>query len=176
MLAAVAHSPHMAASPIGALAQLLEDLGAVVANLSREAYCAPFEGGVSGTIGEHVRHCLDHVAALLAADPAMVLTYDRRQRGTPIEASPEAALQYIFQQQSALERWPGRSLDEPVLVRSMVARDGRTVTGWSTLARELAFVVSHTIHHHATIRVLLMLQGQDVPERFGHSPSTPARH
>src|SRR5262247_2384795 len=84
MLAAVAHSPHMAGSPIGALAQLLEDLGAVVANLSSEAYCAPFERGVSGTIGEHVRHCLDHVAALLAADPAMVLTYDRRQRGTPI--------------------------------------------------------------------------------------------
>ena len=62
MQAAVAHIPHAAASPIGALAQLLDDLSSVVANLSSEAYCAPFEGGVSGTIGEHVRHCLDHVA------------------------------------------------------------------------------------------------------------------
>ena len=176
MQAAVAHIPHAAASPIGVLAQLLDDLSSVVANLSSEAYCAPFEGGVSGTIGEHVRHCLDHVAALLAADPTRVLSYDRRQRGTPIETSPEAALQHIFHLQSALERWPRRSLDEPVLVTSMVARDGRTVTGWSTFARELAFVVSHTTHHHATIGVLLMLQGLAVPDRFGHSPSTPSRH
>ena len=158
------------------LMTLLEQVRDLITLMPTPMYLARPAARVSGSVGEHVRHCLDHVAALLAADPAMVLTYDRRQRGTPIEASPEAALQYIFQQQSALERWPGRSLDEPVLVTSMVARDGRTVTGWSTLAREMAFVVSHTIHHHATIRVLLMVQGQDVPERFGHSPSTPARH
>ena len=107
-----------------------------------------------------------------------MLSYDRRQRGTPIEMSPEAALQHIFHLQSALERWPRRSLDEPVLVTSMVARDGRTVTGWSTLARE-CFVVSHTTHHHATIGVLLMLQGLAVPDGsrpLSVDPVTPLTH
>ena len=59
---------------------------------------------------------------------------------------------------------------------SMISPSGETVTGWSTLARELAFVVSHTIHHQAIIAVLLALHGHAVPERFGHSPSTPRRH
>ena len=58
----------------------------------------------------------------------------------------------------------------------MVSADGSSVSGWSTLARELAFVVSHTIHHQAIIGVLLAMHDVAVPERFGHSPSTPRRH
>ena len=38
------------------------------------------------------------------------------------------------------------------------------MTGWSTLARELAFVVSHTIHHQAIIGVLLAIHGHAVPD------------
>lgn len=58
----------------------------------------------------------------------------------------------------------------------MISPSGDSVTGWSTLARELAFVVSHTIHHQAIIGVLLAIHGHAVPERFGHSPATPRRH
>jgi hypothetical protein len=36
--------------------------------------------------------------------------------------------------------------------------------------------VSHTIHHQAIIGVLLAMHDVAVPERFGHSPSTPRRH
>jgi len=77
---------------------------------------------------------------------------------------------------TALATWSTRSLDEPVRVTSIVSPSGDAVTGWSTLARELAFVVSHTIHHQAIIGLLLALHGRTVPERFGHSPSTPRRH
>jgi uncharacterized damage-inducible protein DinB len=44
---------------------------------------------------------------------------------------------------------------------------------WSTHARELAFVISHTIHHCALMAVLLAVQGIPVPYRFGYAPSTP---
>ena len=36
--------------------------------------------------------------------------------------------------------------------------------------------VNHTVHHQAIIGVLLGIQGHTVPDRFGHSPSTPRRH
>jgi hypothetical protein len=72
--------------------------------------------------------------------------------------------------------WSARSLDEPIRVASMISPSGETLAGWSTLARELAFVVSHTIHHQAIIGVLLAMHDVAVPERFGHSPSTPRRH
>ena len=86
-----------------------------------DVYCARFAPDVSGSIGEHVRHCLDHVSALLAADPSRTLSYDRRQRGTTVETDPGEALRQILQLKSALDAWSTRSLDEPLRVTSMMS-------------------------------------------------------
>jgi len=58
------------AAPVAALERALETLGVVVATLPLEVYRARLFPGTSGSIGEHVRHCLDHVAALVCADPS----------------------------------------------------------------------------------------------------------
>ena len=60
-------------SPIAALDATLEELASVVAALSPEAYGARLFPNASGSIGEHVRHCLDHVSALVSADPSSCL-------------------------------------------------------------------------------------------------------
>jgi len=163
-------------SPARALWRLLDELDALLTEVAPEVYCARIAAEVSGSIGEHVRHSLDHVAALLAADSSTTLSYDRRHRGTSVETNPSEALRQILYLKSALNGWPARSLDEPIHVTSIISASGDALTGWSTLARELAFVVSHTIHHQAIIGVLLAIHGHRVPERFGHSPSTPRRH
>lgn len=162
--------------PSLALWRLLDELDVLLSQVSPDVYCARFEDGVSGSIGEHVRHCLDHVSALLAADPAITLSYDRRHRGTAVETDPVEALRQVLQLKSATGAWSARSLEEPIRVTSMISPSGDVLTGWSTLARELAFVLSHTIHHQALIGVLLAIHGHTVPEQFGHSPSTPRRH
>ena len=162
--------------PSWALWRLLDELETLLIEVVPDVYCARFATDVSGSIGEHVRHCLDHVSALVTADPSTTLSYDRRHRGTAVEIDTSEALRQIQQLKDALNAWSTRSLDEPIRVTSMISSSGDAVTGWSTLARELAFVVSHTIHHHAIIGVLLAIHGQAVPERFGHSPSTPRRH
>ena len=77
--------------------------------------------------------------------------------------------------QASVDRWGVRSMDDPVLVTSLVTPAGESVTGWSTLGRELAYVNSHTIHHHALIAVLLALADVPVPDRLGLAPSTPRR-
>lgn len=176
MIAAQAVSKSATPSPASALVRLMDELSSTVMTIPTEIYSAPFERGVSGTIGEHVRHSLDHVSALLSAGRSDTLCYDHRQRGTSIEADPGAALQQILRLKAGLERWSMRSLEEPIRVTSMISADGAAVSGWSTLARELAFVVSHTIHHQAIIGILLAFHGYDVPDRFGHSPSTPRRN
>jgi uncharacterized damage-inducible protein DinB len=162
--------------PSWALWRLLDELETLLIEVAPALYCARFAADVSGTIGEHVRHCLDHVSALLTADPSAALSYDRRHRGTAVETDGSEALRQIQQLKDALNAWSRRSLDEPVRVTSMISSSGDGVSGWSTLARELAFVVSHTIHHYAIIGVLLAVHGHGVPAGFGHSPATPRRH
>ncbi len=164
------------ASPASALLRLLDELASLVGGLPRELYCGHFAAPHSGSIGEHVRHCLDHVSALLIADAVQALSYDHRQRGTAAEIEPAAAVRQIRHLQDAIEPWSARSLDEPIRVISMLSAEGDSVAGWSTLGRELAFVMSHTIHHQAMIGLLLATRGYTVPNRFGLAPSTPHRH
>jgi uncharacterized damage-inducible protein DinB len=57
-------------------------------------------------------------------------------------------------------------------LRTMVSSAGDLIKTETSLGRELAFVLSHTIHHNALISVMAMLMGVSVPERFGYAPST----
>jgi hypothetical protein len=155
------------------LGRLLDDLASIVIGLDVPAYLARPLPGISGSIGEHVRHCLDHIAALVMAPGSTTLSYDHRERGTNVERDPAEALVQILRLRAAANRAGERALDEPVLVESLLSDAGDTVASWSSVGRELAFVASHTIHHQALIAMLLGIQGLSVPERFGYAPSTP---
>jgi hypothetical protein len=159
-----------------ALHSLLDHLDAMadaVLATPDDVYRARIEPAVSGTVGEHVRHALDHVGAILSNDGVDPLTYDRRERGTAVEIDPAAALRHIWRLRNGLERLRHRSMDEPIAVRSQMTAAGAAAITWSTVGRELAFIVSHTIHHQALIALLLAWQGVDVAPRFGVAPSTP---
>jgi uncharacterized damage-inducible protein DinB len=158
------------------ISRQLDDIAAIVMSIDDATYVARPIAEVSGSIGEHVRHCLDHIGALVAAGASKPLSYDRRGRGTAVERDPAEALRLIMRLKSAVDRWGERAMDEPLCVLSMLTVAGDTVTGWSTLGRELAFVNSHTIHHEAMIAVLLSLAGLDIPDRLGLAPATPTRH
>src|SRR5262249_4147860 len=116
-----------------------------------------------------------HIGALISADPSHVLSYDHRKRGTAVEADPAEALRQIIRLKAAVDRWNVRSMDDPICVTSLLSAADDSVTGWSTVGRELAFVNSHTIHHQALIAVLFALAGGTVPDRLGFAPSTPRR-
>lgn len=155
------------------LIALLGELADVVRRIAPAIYVAEPVPGVSGSIGAHVRHVLDHVAAFAAADSSSVLSYDSRERGTAVEREASAALRHIVELQQALERLGHRPTDEPIEVSALVAAGQAPVKGWSTRGRELAFVVSHTIHHQAIIAMLMAAAGGSAPARFGYAPSTP---
>ena len=156
----------------GALIRLLDELGAVLLQVAPDTYTARPLPDVSGSVGEHVRHILDHVTAFVSAQPSSVLTYDRRDRGTPVETDPAAALRVILRLISALSD-AHTNLEMPVVVDSVLTRGAGPLTTWSTLGRELAFVVNHTIHHQALIAVLLSMDGAPLSEAFGYAPTTP---
>jgi uncharacterized damage-inducible protein DinB len=162
----------IAESPQAALTRLLEELAAVLRRVSPMAYTATPYPGVSGSIGQHVRHILDHVASVCAAAPKSPLSYDHRERGTNVEADVAAALCAIRRLTSTLTAL-ARADDEPITMLSVLAPGAEPIVVRTTLRRELLFVISHTIHHQALIGLLLSAAGGGVPRDFGLAPSTP---
>lgn len=159
---------------VSALQAQLRALGSIVEELPDDLFTKK-AGRASGSIGEHVRHSLDHARALLSLSDAEGLTYDARLRGTPVETHSSVAAHAIRRTCSDLEALNAIPLDRPIRLY-LIEEAGRTPSEvTSTLGREVAFVVQHTIHHCALIGLLLERRGVPTPARFGYAPSTPAR-
>lgn len=127
----------------------------------------------SGSVGGHVRHCLDHVDALLRAVTSGVCNYDERVRGTAVEDDPALACARLAACRMRLRALPEALLGQPLALSVRLTRDGLQVQAPTTVGREVAFVLSHTVHHAALVAVLLEDQGIARPEHFGLAPSTP---
>jgi uncharacterized damage-inducible protein DinB len=159
----------------GALSDLLQQMATVASHLGPEEFSDSEVSGISGSIGGHVRHCLDHVRALESGLERGLVDYDARRRETAVERDREAAALALMSAASRLRTLGNHVLGHPLVVRTRIADDGRTVECESSAARELAFVISHTIHHSAQIALLAHRVGSTrLPRRFGVAPSTPA--
>jgi uncharacterized damage-inducible protein DinB len=151
----------------------LKDTARVVAQLAPEEYTDSDVPGISGSIGGHVRHCLDHVRALELGIGRGLVDYDARHRDVRIESEREVAVRSLLAAAARLQEVPSEALGRMVVVRGLIAADGPVVEAVSSVARELAFVVSHTIHHNAQIALLAHRLGSSrLPHRFGVAPST----
>jgi uncharacterized damage-inducible protein DinB len=153
---------------------LLHQLRKLIERLDDDTYRVPAPGRTSGGVGGHVRHCLDHVSALLASTQTGVCAYDRRARGTEVEHSRAAAVAAIQSLSGELCGLGADALARPVDVETQVDEDGTTFVAPSSVCRELAFVMSHTVHHNAIIGQLLGARGVEPGARFGLAPSTPS--
>jgi uncharacterized damage-inducible protein DinB len=159
--------------PAFALAEHLEALAEVVDRVSDLDYLARPSSGVSGSVGAHVRHCVDHVAALLAHTPDAGMTYDDRQRDTALEHDRRLAAETLRRLAVRVREMAPRTSDVPITLWTMLDRRGTRARVRTSLGRELVFVLQHTIHHEAVVAVLLAGHGRVLPGHFGVAPSTP---
>ena len=129
---------------------------------------------MNSTIGQHLRHNLDHFSAAIGAlSSAEPLDYDHRERGTPVERDPDEAIRVVDSLRSQLaSALSGGAGDGPITVRMMLTSGGEEATMRSTLSRELAFASHHAVHHHAMMAAIAHAHGVAVPPGFGKAPST----
>jgi hypothetical protein len=120
-----------------------------------------------------VRHCLDHVFALLTGTRTGLCAYDRRQRGTRIETSRTAAIDAATEAMIGVLQLDSATLESDVFVETQLEPAGAMVVTRSSVCREVAFLVSHTIHHNAIVAQMLQSRGIDVAPQFGLAPATP---
>src|SRR5262249_17850022 len=83
-----------------------------------------------------------------------------------------AALELIRGYRRLLDNLSREELAIAVRLSVLLEPEGPAFETESTLGRELAFVVSHTIHHGAIIASTVRMLGGEVPRHFGVAPST----
>ncbi len=158
---------------VTSLLELLNEMRSMIERIDDDSYAAAAPGRTGGGIGGHVRHCLDHIAALVVGTRTGMCAYDRRARGTAVETCRRAALHCIREIEADLLRLDRRLFELPVDVELRVETDGELLVTTSTVGRELMFVISHTIHHNALVAQLLQARGCEMGPRFGVAPATP---
>ncbi|MBY0455873.1 MAG: DinB family protein [Gemmataceae bacterium] len=172
-LDAVQHPPGTAAAELAAaLAAALRQVHDLLAGLTDDQYARKPGGALPSSIGGHVRHNLDHVAALLTGLPAGAIDYDRRERGTPIESDRRVALAAARRLEADLLLFHWDAAPATVRLTLLSAPDRPPVDVRTTPERELGFVLSHTIHHNALVAVIAAAVGAQVPAGFGYAPAT----
>lgn len=156
------------------LRSALAQLAAVVDALDDEQYTRKGPAGFNASVGGHVRHCLDHVSALLAGVETGLVDYETRERGGAIETRRSDAVALMHDLDVKLERHIKIGPEHPVTTVVMLAPEQAPLKSGSTFGRECGFVLSHTIHHSAMIGAMVREMGVDVPEHFGYAPGTVA--
>jgi uncharacterized damage-inducible protein DinB len=123
------------------------------------------------SVGRHFRHIYDHFIAFEKGLEAGVVDYNKRNRESLIELDPHASarqLSILIQSFSQLDlkNNPLKVLSEiDCFVTESTKIDSNT-------HRELLYLINHSIHHAAHIKLLLQLNGIELPDLIGLAPST----
>ncbi len=149
--------------------QLLKDISTslleVLNQLPENYYTQQISILDNQTIGQQVRHIIEHWQILVENCDSNSINYAKRKRDISIEQNKQIAISLlkILQQQS----------NKNDIVLNVVSIDESTIFT-STYYRELDNVKEHIIHHAAIIRMAILFIQTDfnMPANFGYAPST----
>ncbi|MFM2165284.1 MAG: hypothetical protein RL325_1721 [Planctomycetota bacterium] len=157
-----------------ALAGALETLAVLAAKCDARSYAEGLAYGFHSPLGAHLRHCIDHVDALLNGIATGEICYDRRERGTAIERDLAAALAAAADRALLVRAIGDSALRSSIVVRAMVDPSAPEMAFDSTVAREALYVFHHTVHHTALMSAQATNMGIQPDPRAGRAPATVA--
>jgi len=141
--------------------------------VSNEVYARPLGGTVSGSLGTHYRHVLDHFLCLIEGIRTGEVNYDQRRRNPQLETS---VVEARLMTEALMDEFRGISRDvlrrECIVTYSVGYGESGPEAVTSNVAREVMFCVGHAIHHYAILKLLCTGAGVKLPYEFGVAPST----
>lgn len=159
---------------IGENRNLLLQTAELIGQLTEKQYQRQHPDLGSNSLGEHVRHLIEHYEAFLASHRAV--DYDNRER----HPEPQRSIAIADERLDDLcDQLAGLASDDSDGHAPMGLRyhpdDGSSGTELelsTSVAREMAFVASHTLHHMALIRMLAVRMGVEPATDFGVARAT----
>lgn len=153
--------------------EVLEQSITLLSTLSDNEYSNICEPLFSASIGQHIRHVIDHFDNLLTGITSLTINYNLRSRNSEMETSVQIATAQLKHIQQRLEALTESDIQKQISVISEIdVKQAQSVSMISTVARELQFCSSHAIHHYALIKLIRQIQGGKVDKHFGLAPST----
>jgi hypothetical protein len=152
--------------------QNLLQIRELVNNMKEEDFVNKLEILSRSSIGQHLRHILELYQCLLDGTVTNEVNYDNRKRNLKLESDPAFALRTIEEiSEKIFNLDSDRCLS---LVGSFSASTEKKLTIQTSIYRELAYNLEHSIHHQALIKIgLSALQlSHLVDEDFGVAPAT----
>lgn len=155
----------------------LEQALRLLESISDESYSRPAPQNLGSSIGAHLRHCIDHYDNFLAGISAGKIDYDARRREQLVETSRTVGMAKLKNLVAGLHDVSTRD-DQRVSVKMDCGGEQTENLWWtdSSIRRELQFMISHTVHHFAIIKMVLIASGINVVADFGIAPSTLRYH
>jgi hypothetical protein len=139
----------------------------LIEGIENEIYTFTTNG--TNSIGAQFRHNYDFANGFLKGLKTGKIDYTQRERDLNIERNRQYAIERFVFLIKSLGAWPS-NLDQ--LIVSVRSEIDEGAWYFSSAARELEFLHSHTVHHHALIAEKLNLLGFTVDGEFGVAPST----
>ncbi len=149
----------------------LKQIGILLEVLGQQAKASQSNLFIDARIGAHVRHVHDHFKALLSGLETGCVDYNQRRRSSPAETDITLCEQEHRNILSAL----AASESVPTRLTIISEIDCFTIENTalpSTVERELLYLINHTIHHVAIIKLILSHHGIETPGYLGLAPST----
>ncbi len=150
----------------------LKEIKKLLLQLSNEQYIYNAQLLSNATIGQHVRHIVEFYQSALAGLDSNNINYDNRKRNLLIETDKDVAMEIM---DSICSKLAMDIVDKSCTLEGNFCADGGKETQIKTsLFRELAYCLEHSIHHQALIKVgLLELKSASyIDETFGLAPTT----
>ncbi len=150
----------------------LMQLKDLLQNIKTNDYTSTTEILSGSSVGQHIRHILEIYLLLVSGSFSGTISYDKRQRDKQIEENPEFAIETIERLLKGLETL---DLKQAVKFEGDFTTDGSQDNFTeSSMGRELAYCIEHSIHHQAIIKAGLVSLGLAglTDDNFGVAYST----
>ena len=149
----------------------LNEIKSLLVQLTNENYTQILKHLSGATIGQHVRHIIEFYQTIVDIDTRNSINYDIRRRNLRIEEDINYAIQLIEDISNFFcVSIPDRNCK---LESNFSSNNNECLTIPTSLYRELAYCLEHSIHHQALIKVaVLQLESVQISESFGVAPST----
>jgi uncharacterized damage-inducible protein DinB len=150
----------------------LAELKTLISSINQEQYQYKSQLLSDSSIGQHIRHILEFYLSIIKGLNQGVVNYDNRERDLNLETNPEFARSCIDRLSKDIQ---DLHPEQEIMLSGNFYAEGETLKAIKTsIERELAYCLEHSIHHQALIKVGLIEQKMDhlIQEGFGVAAST----